>query len=423
MMKQLFRPLASSLYSALLIAPLLLSCSLTNAQVAIKAKTIYTMTTPGQAPLLDGVIIITDGKIAAIGPAASTPVPQGYKLITGAVATPGLIDARGTVGVSGILNQRQDQDQLERSAPVQPELRAIDAYNPNDPLVAWVRSLGVTTIHTGHAPGELISGQTCIVKTAPGTIDQNVLVETATVAATLGPWGQRAGNAAPGTRAKMVAMLREELTAAREYDKKGGQVPLPGSPESEQKTPPARNLRTETLVRVLKKQVPLMVTANNAQDIASALRLAKEFEFDLILDSASESYLMIPELKAAGTPVIIHPTMFRMFGEMQNMSLETCGKLINAGINVSMQSGFEVYVPKTRVVLFEAAIAAANGCTFEQALATITTQPAKLFKIDDRVGSLRIGLDGDVAVFDGDPFEYTTHCTATIINGQIYPGR
>jgi imidazolonepropionase-like amidohydrolase len=197
---------------------------------------------------------------------------------------------------------------------------------------------------------------------------------------------------------------------------------LAAKPQASQ-TGGERNLRLEALCEVLDGKVPLLITVNHAQDIASALRLAQEFNIPMILDSASEAYMMIAQIKAANVPVIIHPTMARAFGEMQNMSTQTCAKLLEAGILVSMQSGYETYVPKSRVVLLEAAIAAANGCGIEGALKTVTTGPATILGVQDRIGSLKVGLDGDIAIFDGDPFEYTTHCTATIINGEVFQGR
>ncbi len=404
----------------LIAAAACLSAAVAQAQVAIKGKTVHTMTDAGT--ITDGIVVITNGKIAAIGKTSEVKVPDGYKVIEGVVVTPGLIDPRGTVGVSGLFNQRQDQDQLERSAPIQPELRGIDAFNPGDRLVAWVRSFGITTLHTGHATGELISGQTCVVKTTGKPVEQCTVVETATIAATLGPWAQKDGKASPGTRAKEVAMLREELIKAQEYQHKRDHPAAPGErPDADDQRNPDRNLRNESLVRVLKGEVPLMVTANRAQDISGALRLAKEFKIRMILDSASEAYLLLNEIKAAGVPVILHPTMSRAFGEMENMSFESAATLTHAGIRTAIQSGYEAYVPKTRVVLFEAGIAAANGLTFNEALATITTVPAEILGIADRVGSLKVGLDGDVAVYDGDPFEYTTHCTDVVIDGQSMP--
>jgi len=118
-------------------------------------------------------------------------------------------------------------------------------------------------------------------------------------------------------------------------------------------------------------------------------------------------------------PVIVHPMMSRYNGSKENASMETPKMLRDAGITFAMQSGYEDYVPKVRVVLLEAAIGAANGLTFEQTLASITTTPARLLGIDKRVGSIEVGKDGDLALYDGDPFEYTTHCIGTIIDGVV----
>jgi imidazolonepropionase-like amidohydrolase len=212
-----------------------------------------------------------------------------------------------------------------------------------------------------------------------------------------------------------MAMLRAEFIKAREYKEKRDRAAAAG----EKAEPTSRDLRLETLVRVLDGEQPLLVNVQRAQDIASALRLAKEFNFKLWLDGADEAYLLIDEIKAAGVPVIIHPTMTRAFGEHENLSMETAAKLVAAGVPVALQSGYEAYVPKTRVVLFEAGVAAANGLSFDQALRTITIDAAKILGVDARVGSLEVGKDGDVALYDGDPLEYTTHCTGTVINGRV----
>ncbi len=254
-----------------------------EAQVAVRGRTVLTMSGP---PLENGVVIINGGKITAIGPAATTPIPDGYRVLDATVVTPGLIDAHSVVGLTGIYNQKHDQDQLEHSSPIQPELRAIDAYNAHEELVAWVRSFGVTTLHTGHAPGELISGQTFIVKTTGNTVGAAVVTEAATVAATLSGAALKGRRGAkpksPGTRGKLVAMLRAELIKAQEYRTKRA------SAEDDKK--PARDLKLEALVRVLDKELPLMVTAQLAQDIANALRVAREFDIRIILDGGAEAY-------------------------------------------------------------------------------------------------------------------------------------
>lgn len=377
--------------------------------IAVRGKIVYTMT---GATIANGVVLIRDGKISEVGPADAITILPGVRVIDAAVVTPGLIDAHGTVGLSGIYNQPHDQDQLERSAPIQPELRAIDAYNAKEKLVEWLRGFGVTTVHTGHAPGELISGQTTIVKTWGETVEQAVVVPVAAVAATLSPLAQKSEKGkSPGTRGKMMAMLRAELIKAQEYKLKRDKAADDKKPD--------RNLAMETLFRVLDRELPLMVTANRAQDISSALRLAKEFNIRLWLDGAAESYLLVEDIKAAGVPVIIHPTLERAFGDYRNMSFETAARLHKAGIPVAMQSGYENYVPKTRVVLFEAAWAAANGLPREEALSAITIGAAKILGIDNRLGSIAVGKDADLALYDGDPFEYTTHCIGTIINGRV----
>ncbi|HVK05070.1 MAG TPA: amidohydrolase family protein [Armatimonadaceae bacterium] len=394
--------------------------------LAVRGETVYTM---AGGPLKDGVVLVKDGKIEKVGPAAQVPVPEGYRTLTAKVVTPGLIDAHTVVGLSGYLNQPQDQNQLEGSAPVQPELRALDAYDARERLIEWLRGFGVTTLNTGHAPGALVPGQTMLVKTLGDTVEAVVVRPTSAICVTLGEGGVARGGS-PGTRAKTVAVLRAELLRAQDYaakqqpaksddarDAKGGKD---GKPAAAAPTPPARDLKMEALAGALRGEVPLLVTAHRATDIANALRVAKEFPtLRVILDGASEAYLMVSEIRAAGVPVVLHPTMMRADGEAENLSMETAATLRRAGIPVALQSGFEGYVPKTRVVLFEAAVAAAYGLSFEEALATITRDAAKILGVDDRVGTLEAGKDADLALYDGDPFEYTTHCTGTVVNGRV----
>ena len=379
--------------------------------LAVRAATLYTMAGP---PIADGVVVIVDGKIAAVGPAATVAVPAAARLLTARVATPGLVDAHTVVGLTGYLNQEQDQDQLDPAEPVQPELRAIDAYNPRERLVEWVRGFGVTTLHTGHAPGALVSGQTMVVKTTGATVEEATLVPAAMVAVTLGDDGRAKGDEkkSPGTRSKAVAMLRGELVKTRDYIRKRDAAEADKRPD--------RDLRREVFAEVLAGKLPLLVTVNRATDIVSALRVAEEFGIRIVLDSAAEGYLVADRIKAAGVPVIVHPSMRRSgTGETENASFETAATLRAAGIPVALQSGFEAYVPKTRVCLFEAAIAAANGLSTEEALATVTIDAARILGVADRVGSIAVGRDGDLALFDGDPLEYTSHCVATVIDGKV----
>lgn len=386
------------------IALLLLSAT-TSAQLAVRAETLHPVAGPS---IKDGVVIIKDGKIAAVGKASDVDIPAGFEVLTAKVVTPGLIDARSVVGLAGHLNQDQDQDQLDRTTAIQPELRALDAYNAKERLVGFIRSLGVTTLHTGHAPGALISGQTMIVKTAGATTEDAVEKPLAMVACTLGESAQGSGGKPPGSRGKVVAMLRERLVKARRYASKsrdGGQH--------------ERDLGLEVLGDVLAGRTPLLVTVHRATDIMTALRLKEEFGIKLVLDGAAEAHMVLKEIKAAQVPVIAHAPMIRARGERENATFELAARLKEAGIPFAFQSGYESYVPKTRVVLFEAAIAAAFGLGFEDTLKALTLGAAQILGIADRVGSLEAGKDADLALYDGDPFEYTSHCVGVIIDGKV----
>lgn len=373
-------------------------------QIAVKGETVYTM---NGEPLSDGVVLIRDGVIEEVGPASQVEIPGGYTLYETEVVTPGLIDSRSTVGFSGILNQDHDQDQLEMSSAFQPELRAIDAYNAREDLVKFLLETGITTVHTGHGPGALASGQTMIVKTSGNKIETALIDSTTAIAITLGS-GISGGFSTPGTRSKSVAMLRQQLLDAKSYAERRASD-----------NPPGRNLARETLADLIDGKIFALVEVHRAHDIMTALRLQDEFGFKMLLSGATESYLVRDEIRQAGVPVIIHPTMTRTWGESQNASFETAAKLTEAGIPVYFQSGYEGYVPKTRVALYEAAIAVANGLDRITALEALTIEPARLFGIDDRVGSLEPGKDADLVLFNGDPFEYITTTRAVIVDGKV----
>lgn len=378
------------------------SLSTINAQIAVKGETVWTMT--GE-PIQNGVVLLnSNGKIEAVGSATSVTIPANYKVVTAKIVTPGLIDAHTLVGLNGYLNQPHDQMALDASSPMQPELRAFDSYDPREKLVEWLRSFGITTIHTGHQPSALMTGQTLITKTTGNSVEQSAIVPSAMVGVTLGNSGLAGQGRSPGTRAKAIALLRAELIKAQENAKKADAP---------------KDLRSLIMVKVIKREVPLLITAHRIQDITSALRIAKEFNVKLVFDGASEAPLLFKDIKDSGFPVIVHATMARAGGDTENLSIETASKLKAAGIPVALQSGYEGYVPKTRVVLFEAAMAAGNGLSQRDALATITIDAAKILGIDNRVGSIAVGKDADIALFDGDPFEFTTHCIGTIINGKL----
>jgi imidazolonepropionase-like amidohydrolase len=288
-------------------------------------------------------------------------------------------------------------------------LRAIDAYNPYETLVSVARSYGVTTIHTGHGIGALVSGQTMIAKTKNGTTDQVTINPFCMLAMTIGP-SVSEHFSSPGTKAKQVAMIRTELMKAQQYLKK--------MTTTDSNKLPDFDLKMDALSKLLKGEIKAVITANTAVDIMNAIRLAKAFNFKLVLDGAAEAYRLTNEIKVAKAEVILHATMARNEGDMLNMNRESAAILTAAGIPVSIESGYEGYVPKTRIVLLEAAVALANGLSFNDALASITINPAKVLGIDKKLGSLEIGKDADIVLFNGDPFEYTSQVTAVMIDGE-----
>lgn len=384
------------------------SC-LVKAQIAIKAETIHTVS---GKPIKNGVVLVKNGKIENVGTGLS--IPSGYKIYETKVVTPGLIDSRSLVGVSGALNIPTDQDQLDKTSPIQPELRAIDAYNPDESLVEVLRDHGITTIHTGHGVGALVSGQTMIAKTKAGTAESVTIQPMTMLAMTLEPSVGR-NFSSPGTSAKQMAMIRAELIKAQAYQKK--------QEDKDESKRPAKDLKLEALSKMLKGDVKALITVNASKDIMTAIRLAKEFNLKLVLNGAAEAYRLIPQIKEAKAEVILHATMARNGGDMVNMTRESAALLTAAGIPVSIEGGYESYVPKTRIVLFEAGQAMVHGLSFDEALKTITLNPAKLLGIDQRVGSIEKGKDADLVLFDGDPFEYLTTINTVFIDGEVVSGR
>ncbi len=370
-----------------------------EAQHAILGDKVYPVS---DDPIENGVVLVEDGRILAVGRQDEITIPDNFERHEAGVVTPGFIDARTVVGLNGIYNVSDDQDALETSSPIQPELRAFDAYNPREELVDWVRSLGVTTVHTGHAPGATMSGQTMVIKTHGNSVGEAIMDSVHTVSMSLGP-AVGMNFSSPGTRSKNAAMLRQELIRAQEYRENGG----------------SRDIGMEVLAQILEGEAHAMIMAQQAPEIMTALRIADEFDIDIYLSGAAEAYLVKEHIAEAGVPVIIHPTMVRTGGPTENASFETAGKLHEAGIPVYFQSGYEGYVPKTRVVHYEAAIAVRNGFPREAAIESLTLGAAQLLGVDDRVGTLEAGKDADIALFEDDPFEYTSRTCKVFINGEI----
>ncbi len=364
----------------------------------------------------DGIVLVEDGKIKQVGTRKAIAVPKGFAVVSAAVVTPGLIDAHSVVGLSGALNfKKADQDQDEMSDPNQADLRVLDSFNPREPLLEFVREQGVTVLHALPGRANVIAGQTGIFRTAGRTAEQMAIRFPAGMLVNLGEIPKSAyPGKLPNTRMGTANLIRTALNAADGYAKK----------KQAAKEPPAPNLKHEALALVLQKKIPLVLAGHRADDLLTGLRIAKEFSVPAMLTLATESYLMSDAILDAKVPVVLHPTMQRASSpETYNGHLGTAAFLADRKIPMTIGTAFEGYVPKTRVLRWEAAMAAINGLGHERALKCITLDAAKILGIADRFGSIEAGKEADLVLYDGDPFEHATHVTHTIIAGRIVHDR
>jgi imidazolonepropionase-like amidohydrolase len=215
-----------------------------------------------------------------------------------------------------------------------------------------------------------------------------------------------------GTRMGTAAIIRQGLSEAANYRRK--------QEKSSEKEPTARDLKLEALSQVLDGKLPALFCAQQANDLITALRLINEFKLKGELALAADGYLVASQIADAQVPVIVHPTMQRIGGlETYNTILGNAAALSNAGIRVAIGSAFEDYVPKTRVVRQEAAMAAVYGLGVDAALRSITLDAARILGIEDRFGSIDVGKIADLVLYDGDPFEHATHTTHVLVDGRV----
>ncbi len=373
----------------------------------VTADTLYTSSEAGV--IEGGAVLIDDGKIAAVGPLAALTVPAGTRTLEAAVVLPGLVDSHTLVGVSGSYNVHADQDGFEASDPSGAEYRVLDSFNPTELLVGEALKMGVTTAHVTPRPTAPIAGSTAVFKTAGTLADAMLLRRDPAVLFNLGdaPKDAFGDSSGPGTRMATAALIRGELYKAREWADKD---------EDDRQ----RDLGMETLARVLSGEALALFTAHREDDIATALRLAREFGLRAVINYATEGFLMRPTLRAAEATVVLAPPMQRVAGmETWNSTLEAAALLAEGGVPFVFATGYEAYVPKARVLLWEVGMAVANGLPAEQAVRAATIDAARLWGVDDRVGSLEPGKDADLVLFDGDPFEYTTHVKQVIVDGKV----
>jgi imidazolonepropionase-like amidohydrolase len=390
-------------------------------------------------PIDGGTVLMTDGKITAVAGPDFTPPPGTERVdAAGKWVLPGLIDAHTHLGAREEGEGWAGHDTNELTGPVQAHVRVLDAINPadegfRDALAGGVLAAGITP-----GSGNPIGGQTVAVRCWGLTIDDMVLRSPAGMKSALGEnpkrvLGERRVN--PSSRLGTAAAIRSALVDAAAYLAKqedqepdsvdpGGRLPqtpprIGGSrpPSSPDKSGGARDLKLEALGRVLRREIPWRQHCHRADDIATALRLAAEFGYDLVLDHCTEGYLIVEKIAAAGVPVVTGPLITaRSKVELRNRTLANPGLLAAAGITVAIATDHPV-VP-VHLLILQAALAVKEGMDREAALRAVTINPARIMRVDDRIGSLVPGKDADLVIWSGDPFDVMSRAEVAYIGGR-----
>ena len=358
----------------------------------------------------DGYVQIADGKIVAVGDMKDGPALDGEVLdVQGNLVMPGIIEAHCHMGITEEKKGMEGDDCNETVDPITPQLRAIDAINPMDAAFNDALQAGITSAMIGPGSANVVGGQFVFVKTHGRCIDHMIVKAPAAMKVAFGenPKVNYSGqNKSPATRMAIAAMLREELTKAVAYQKK------------REKEEGEVDFRYECWLPVLRGEIPLKAHAHRADDILTAVRIAKEFHLRMTLDHCSEGHLIMEELKEAGFPAIVGPDMAsRNKIEVQNMAFKTAGLLAGHGILTAITTDHPV--SKIQFLPICAGLAVKAGMSPEEGLRSITINAARICGVEDRVGSLAPGKDADIAVFTGNPMEVFSRTCYTIIEGEI----
>ena len=357
-----------------------------------------------------GVLVIRDGKILAVGAEGSTDIPAGADRIdvSGKVIMPGLVDSHSHIG---------EASGADSSGPIQPDARILDALNVRDSGIQKAQAGGLTTVNVMPGSGHLLSGQTLYIKLRDGLIVDDVLIHNADgsiaggVKMANGTNPRRGENGFPGTRARSAALMRAQLVKAQDYRDK---IRRAGSDES--KLPP-RDLGLETLVDVLEGRRTVHFHTHRHDDIMTALRLAEEFGFRVVLQHVSEGARVAEQIAAAGVPasvIVIDSPGGKL--ETQNLLITMPGLLERAGVWVGLHT--DDGITDSRLFLRSAALAVRSGMSRKGALEAVTISNARMLDLDDRVGSLERGKDADFIVLSGDPLSVWTVVGQTWVEGR-----
>jgi imidazolonepropionase-like amidohydrolase len=368
-------------------------------------------------PIDNGTVLIADGKIAAVG--AGLAVPRGANVIdaAGSWLLPGFIEAHGHVGVSEEAEGWAGQDVNEMTSPVTAQVRAIDAINPADLGFRDAISGGVLAVNVNPGSANPIGGQTVALKCWGRTVDQMVLRQPSGMKSALGENPKRvyeAQHKMPSTRLGTAAVIRGALVEAANYLQR---IEAERRRPAEKRKPVDRDLKLEALGRVLLREIPWRQHCHRADDIATALRLADEFGYDLVIDHGTEAHLLADIIAARGVPVIIGPLLTsRSKVELRNRSLANPGKLARAGVTIAITTDHPV-VP-IHFLAHQAALAVKEGLDPVAALRALTINPARIAGIDDRLGTIEAGKDADLVLWSGDPLDVLSSVQRAFIDGR-----
>ena len=363
-------------------------------------------------PIDNGFVRIKKNLIEETGEMSALKKTKNEKTLDvhGAWVMPGLIESHAHIGITeekwGVIGD----DSNEQTNPSTATLRAIDGINPMDPAFHDAIEAGITSVMAGPGSANVIGGQFVFMKTQGRCIDNMIVKFPAALKVAFGEnpkttYGDQ--NVYPSTRMGIAAMLRNTLHQAVQYKK-----------DKENGTITAEDFGMEPWIPVLNKEIPLKAHAHRADDILTAIRIAKEFHVDITIDHGTESHLIVDEIKKSGFPVIAGTDLTsRSKLEVQYMDFKTSGILQEAGILFSITTDHPValiqYLPLC------AGLAVKHGLPMEEGLKALTIYPARICRVDDRVGSLKRGKDADIAIFSGNPMEIFTKTLYTIIDGEI----
>ena len=369
-------------------------------------------------PAFVGDVAIENGKIVAVGQNLSYSDAE-VRDVTGMTVMPGIVDPHCHIGMWEDAMGFEGADGNECTNPITPELRAIDAINPYDRCFEEAAAGGVTTCVTGPGSANVIGGQFVAIKTYGDSVEDMVLRFPVAVKAAFGENPKRVYNGknqTPSTRMATAALMRKALVEAQEYNEKLEK----GKADPEKM--PERNLGKEILARVIRRELPMKIHAHRADDILTAIRICREFNVRYTLDHCTEGYLITDKLKEALSEdcegIIVGPLLTdRSKIELKNLSFKAPKVLEQAGIEYAMMTDHPV-TPEQYLPICTA-VAVREGASEEGALKAITINAAKITGIADRVGSIEVGKDADIAVFSGHPFDFRSRCVLTLVNGKV----